>query len=57
MGLTPEEALYRYADELTDFEKSELPAYKLIYTVGSYRRECNSEVADSDGYYRARIGE
>jgi dual specificity tyrosine-phosphorylation-regulated kinase 2/3/4 len=24
MGLTPEEALYRYQDELTHFEKSEL---------------------------------
>ncbi len=57
MGLTSDEALYRYADELTEFEKSELHGYKLIYTVGSYRRESNLEVADSEGYYRARIGE
>jgi len=57
LGLTPTEALYRYQDELTPFEKSELHHFEYIYAVGSYRRQCISECADSEGYYKARVGE
>lgn len=57
MGLTASEALYRYADELTPFEKSELPLFDFIYAVGSYRRQTLEECADVEGYYKARIGE
>lgn len=38
-GLSPSEALLKYKDELTMFEKTELMQYEQIYTVGSYRRE------------------
>jgi hypothetical protein len=37
-GLTPGEALQRYKDELTMFEKTELSNFDQIFTVGSYRR-------------------
>ncbi len=57
MGLSPSEALYRYQDELTPFEKSELVQFDQIYAVGSYRRQTLAEVVDAEGYYRARIGE
>jgi hypothetical protein len=56
-GLSPAEALYRYSDELTPFEQAELPLYDAIYAVGSYRRQGLGECADSDGYYKARVGE
>ena len=38
-GLTPPEALQKYMDELTMFEKTELMQFDQIYTVGSFRRE------------------
>jgi dual specificity tyrosine-phosphorylation-regulated kinase 2/3/4 len=57
MGLSPSEALYRYQDELTPFEKSELTLFDQIYAVGSFRRQSLQEVVDAEGYYRARIGE
>jgi hypothetical protein len=44
-------------DELTMFEKTELMQFESIFTVGSYRRETLQEIADSEGYYRVRIGE
>jgi hypothetical protein len=37
-GLSPSEALIKYKDELTMFEKTELMQFEQIYTVGSYRR-------------------
>lgn len=39
------------------FEKTELVQFEQIYTVGSFRRESLMEIADAEGYYRARIGE
>ena len=57
LGLTPSEALYRYQDELSPFEKGELTQFDTIYAVGSYRRQTLAEVADAEGYYRAIIGE
>ncbi len=57
MGLTPAEALQRYSDELTMFEKTELSQYDLIYTVGSFRRENLYDIADYEGYYLTAIGE
>jgi len=57
MGLTPGEALHRYKDELTMFEKTELMQFEQIYTVGSYRRQTLQEIADAEGYYRVRVGE
>jgi hypothetical protein len=57
MCLSPSEALYRYQDELTPFEKSELILFNQIYAVGSFRRQSLQEVVDAEGYYRARIGE
>ena len=39
------------------FEKTELVQYEQIYTIGEYRRHTLQEVADAEGYYRARIGE
>lgn len=56
-GLTPPEALQIYMDELTMFEKTELMQFEFIYAVGSTRRETLQEISDSEGYYRARIGE
>ena len=56
-GMTPPEALQKYKEELTMFEKTELMQFDQIYTVGSYRRETLQEIADSEGYYRVRIGE
>ena len=39
------------------YEKTELTQYDQIYTVGYYRRQALSEIADAEGYYRARVGE
>ena len=39
------------------FEKTELMQYDQIYTVGSYRRQTLAEIADAEGYYRARLDE
>ena len=57
VGLTPGEALQRYKDELTMFEKTELMQFEQIYTVGSFRRHALQEIADAEGYYRVRVGE
>ena len=57
LGMTPQEALNKYSDELTMFEKTELNQFDQIFTVGSYRRNNLQEVSDAEGYYRARIGE
>lgn len=56
-GLSPGDALVRYKDELTMFEKTELSQFDQIYTVGSFRRESLQEIPDSEGYYRIRVGE
>lgn len=56
-GLSPGEALAKYKDELTMFEKTELMQFEEIYTVGSFRRQALSEIADAEGYYRVRVGE
>ena len=36
-GLSSEEALELYESELTPFEKTEIVAYSLVYTIGSAR--------------------
>lgn len=36
-GLSVSEALLKYSDELTPFEKSEMSRYQTIYYVGSVR--------------------
>ena len=51
--LSPEEALERYCDELTPFERNELFNYQAIYTIGSYRRFNTLGMADNEGYYLA----
>jgi hypothetical protein len=56
-GLTPTEALTKYADELTMYEKTELSQYDVVYTIGSYRRETLYEIADHEGYYKVKVGE
>ena len=38
-GMTPGEALAKYKDELTMFEKTELSQFDQIFTVGSFRRD------------------
>ena len=55
--LKPEDALLRYKDELTPFEKSEVGTYDYIYTVGSVRRSTLKEVSDREGYYLPQVGE
>ena len=56
-GMSPGDALAKYKDELTMFEKTELSQFQQIFTVGSYRREALQEIADAEGYYRVRVGE
>lgn len=56
-GMTPGDALAKYKDELTMFEKTELSQFDQIFTVGSYRRESLQEIPDAEGYYRVRVGE
>ena len=36
-GLSVSDALLKYSDELTPFEKSEMSRYQTIYYVGSVR--------------------
>lgn len=56
-GLTAQEALEQYEDELTPFEKSEVQTYGFIYTVGSVRVSSIRQVSKHDGFYMAQIGE
>lgn len=37
-GWAPDEALSRFGNILTEFEKSELNMYKRVYTLGRVRR-------------------
>jgi hypothetical protein len=39
------------------FEKTELSQYDNIFGVGSIRRVSLQEISDSEGYYRAKVGE
>ena len=56
-GLTTQEALEHYEDELTPFEMTELSSFDFIYTVGSVRISSMRQVANKDGFYNAQIGE
>jgi len=56
-GLTTQEALNQYEDELTPFEKSEMQTYGFIYTVGSIRVQNIRQVSKHDGFYIAKVGE
>lgn len=49
--MCPENALEKYQDELTPYEKSELFSYKEIYTIGSIRRPELHSLADKEGFY------
>jgi hypothetical protein len=56
-GMSAGEALAKFKDILTMFEKTELSQFDSIYGVGSIRRVSLQEIADSEGYYRAKVGE
>lgn len=59
VGLTPVEALQKYEDEITPFEKTELyhKDQKFIYTIGSRRVAGQGEVMGKDGFYKVFPGE
>ena len=56
-GMTAQEALSKYEDELTAFEQSEVKNYDIVYTVGSRRVRSKCEVCTKDRLYIPQPGE
>lgn len=56
-GLTPQEALERFGDVLSEFEKIEVGLQERIYTIGRVRRQNQYSLVNKDGYYSCSIGE
>lgn len=56
-GMTPEETLGKYEEELTTFEKQELSHFDLIYTIGSRRVQSRYDICTKDGLYIPQAGE
>lgn len=56
-GMTPGEALGRYEDELTAYEKQELAHFEVIYTIGSRRVHNRFDYCTKEGLYIPQAGE
>lgn len=56
-GLSPQDAIMQFGDQLTEFEKIELGIYERVYTIGKVRRSNQYQIADREGYYHAEVGE
>ena len=55
--LTAGEAIEKYGDELTPFEKSELSMCQFVYTIGSVRVKNAGSKTNTDGFYLMQKGE
>ena len=51
------EAVEKYRDQLTPFEKSEIYSYNEVYCIGSYRVQGMKHITDKEGFYKVKVGE
>lgn len=56
-GWTSQEALEKFGDRLTEFEKIEIGIHDRIYTIGTVRRQNQYKLANHEGYYMLEKGE
>ena len=54
-----QEAMEKYGDKLTPFEKSEMSEFaaKGIFCIGARRVQGLTALSDKDGFYRVEVGE
>ena len=51
------EAIDKFKDELTPFEKSEIYAYHEVHCIGNSRVQGMKNITDKEGFYKVHIGE